>query len=184
MEQKLVQLSRTLAYALRHDPASFGITLDEEGWVSVQDLLMALHRRSAWRNVGTEDFAAVIAQSDKKRYEMRDGKIRAYYGHSIEQKMQREAATPPAILFHGTTRQATDAIMLEGLKAMKRQYVHLSADRATALQVALRRTQRPVILEVSALQASEHGIHFYLGNDMVWLADYIPSAYIRVEGKH
>ncbi|HZO75475.1 MAG TPA: RNA 2'-phosphotransferase [Ktedonobacteraceae bacterium] len=179
MKQDLVQLSRTLAYALRHDPASFGITLDEEGWVLVQDLLAALRRRSAWRNVQEEDFAAVIAQSDKKRYEMQDGKIRAYYGHSVAQKMKREAATPPAILFHGTTGEAAEAIKLDGLRAMNRQYVHLSADRATAWQVALRRTRKPVILEVSALQAHQDGIKFYLGNDMVWLADYVPNEYIQ-----
>jgi len=179
MRQELVQLSRTLAYALRHDPASFGITLDEEGWVPVQDLLAALRRRSAWRHVQEEDFAAVIAQSDKKRYEMQDGKIRAYYGHSVAQKMKRDAAVPPAILFHGTTREAADAIKLDGLRAMNRQYVHLSADKETARQVALRRTRKPVILEVSALQAHQHGIAFYLGNDMVWLADYIPGEYIK-----
>ena len=179
MEQSLVQLSRTLAYALRHDPASFGITLDDEGWVSVQDLLTALHRRkSAWRHLGEEDFAAVIAQSDKQRYEMRDGKIRAYYGHSVAQKMTRQATTPPTILFHGTTPQAARAIQSGGLKAMKRQYVHLSAERETALQVALRRTQRPVILQVLALKASQQGIRFYLGNDMVWLADHVPPEFI------
>jgi putative RNA 2'-phosphotransferase len=51
MEQKLVQLSRTMSYALRHNPADFGLTLDAEGWVPVQDLLTALHRRrSEWRN--------------------------------------------------------------------------------------------------------------------------------------
>ncbi len=181
MEQKLIQLSRTLAYALRHDPASFGIALDEEGWVPVQDLLVALRRRSAWRNVQGEDLAAVIAQSDKKRYEMQDGKIRAYYGHSLAQKVKREATVPPAILFHGTTKQAAGAIKLEGLKSMNRQYVHLSADRETAWQVALRRTHKPVILEVSALQAHQHGIKFYLGSDMIWLADYIPSEYIGFE---
>jgi len=180
MEQEFIQLSRTLAYVLRHDPASFGVTLDEEVWVSVQDLLAALRRRSAWRNVQEEDLATVIAQSDKKRYEMQDGKIRAYYGHSVAQKMKREAAIPPAILFHGTTRQAADAIKLDGLRAMNRQYVHLSADRETAWQVALRRTRKPVILEVSALQAHQLGIKFYLGNDMVWLADYIPSEYITL----
>ncbi|HLG61148.1 MAG TPA: RNA 2'-phosphotransferase [Ktedonosporobacter sp.] len=180
MKQELVQLSRTLAYALRHDPASFGITLDEEGWVPVQDLLAALRHRSAWRNVQEEDFTAIIAQSDKKRYEMQDGKIRAYYGHSVAQKMKREAAIPPAILFHGTTREAAEAIKLDGLRAMNRQYVHLSADRATAWQVALRRTRKPVILEVAALQAHQDGIKFYLGNDMVWLADYVPSEYIQL----
>jgi putative RNA 2'-phosphotransferase len=179
MRPHLIQLSKTMAYALRHQPAQFGLTLDEEGWVTVEDLLAALrnHRRD-WHDLRAEDFAEIIAQSDKQRYEMRDGKIRAYYGHSTSQKITQAVTAPPAILFHGTTPQAVRAIRVEGLKPMKRQYVHLSADEATARQVALRRTQRPVLLRIAALEAFQQGIKFYLGNDMVWLAEPIPPRFI------
>ncbi len=181
-KQELVQLSKTMSYALRHNPADFGLSLDGEGWVMVQDLLAALRlRRSAWQDLCEDDFAAVIAQSDKQRFEMSDGKIRAYYGHSVAEKMVKESVTPPEILFHGTTPQAAHLIKVEGLKPMKRQYVHLSAEQKTALEVARRRTQSPVILRVSALHASEQGIKFYLGNDMVWLADAIPPAFLVLD---
>jgi putative RNA 2'-phosphotransferase len=119
-----------------------------------------------------------MAQSEKQRFEMHDDRIRAFYGHSITLKMQHELAIPPALLYHGTTPQAAKIIRVEGLKPMKRQYVHLSADEETARQVALRRTQRPVILHIDALAASQQGITFYLGNDKVWLADHIPPAFI------
>ncbi len=79
MRPYLVQLSKTMAYALRHQPTQFGLTLDEEGWVEIDDLLAALRRhRRDWHDIRAEDFAEVIAQSDKQRYEMRYGKIRAY----------------------------------------------------------------------------------------------------------
>ncbi|MEO8973281.1 MAG: hypothetical protein ABI406_16980 [Ktedonobacteraceae bacterium] len=39
----------------------------------------------------------------------------------------------------------------------------------------------PVILHVHAQQAYKHGIPFYLGNDMVWLAEPIPPDYITIE---
>ncbi len=39
MKEELVQLSRTMSYALRHHPESFGLVLDSEGWVPVDDLL-------------------------------------------------------------------------------------------------------------------------------------------------
>jgi putative RNA 2'-phosphotransferase len=62
---------------------------------------------------------------------------------------------------------------------MKRQYVHLSAEEDTARTVALRRTSRPVILRINALQAQQQqNIKFYYGNDMVWLADHIPPGFI------
>lgn len=184
MRPFLVQLSKTMAYALRHQPTQFGLTLDDEGWVTVDDLLAALRRhRSDWQDLRAEDFAEVIAQSDKQRYEMRDDKIRAYYGHSTPHKIMQTATTPPAILFHGTTPQAASTIRVQGLKPMKRQYVHLSAEEETARQVALRRTQRPVLLRVSALEAYQQGIKFYLGNDMVWLAEPIPPRFITGYGE-
>lgn len=178
MEQRLIKIGRTISYALRHHPESFGLTLDDEGWVPVQDLLVALRERGSWHDVTVEDIAAIISQSDKQRYEMRDGMIRAFYGHSIPQKMTHELATPPATLFHGTTPTAASAIKIEGLRPMQRQYVHLSAEEATARAVALRRTRHPVILRVNALQAHQQGIRFYYGNDMVWLADNIPPDFI------
>ncbi len=178
MEERLVRISRTLSYALRHHPEKFGLTLDDEGWVPVQELLAALSTQSSERNVGFEDITAIIGKSEKKRFEVYNDMIRAYYGHSTPQKVARELAIPPAILFHGTTREAANAIKVEGLKPMKRQYVHLSDDEATARVVALRRTQRPVILRVDALRAHQQGIKFYYGNDMVWLADNIPPGFI------
>ena len=179
MEERLVKLSRTMAYALRHHPESVGLTLDEEGWVPVKELLAALRKRRPGQNISADDFVTIIAQSEKKRYEIRDGMIRAYYGHSVPQKMTHTSAIPPSLLFHGTTRKAVRAIQKEGLKPMQRQYVHLSAEEATARMVALRKTSHPVILHVNALLAHEHGLKFYYGNDMVWLTDAIPPRFIN-----
>jgi putative RNA 2'-phosphotransferase len=62
---------------------------------------------------------------------------------------------------------------------MNRQYVHLSTDPATALQVGRRRTADPVILEIRAADACRAGIRFYPGNEDVWLADGIPVQFIK-----
>ncbi|GCE04108.1 RNA 2'-phosphotransferase [Dictyobacter aurantiacus] len=179
MEIDLQQLSRTMAYALRHQPANFGLTLDDEGWVSVDALVSALRQhRTGWKHLQVSDIEHVIALPGKKRYELRTGRIRAYYGHSLQQRMQRETAVPPARLFHGTTPAAYERICQSGLLPMGRQYVHLSEDRETALQVARRRTSQPVILVVAALEAYQDGVQFYLGNESVWLADAIPPIYL------
>ncbi len=175
----LVQLSKTMAYALRHNPSSFGLHLDEEGWVTIEDLLTALRqKRREWQQLRAEDFVAVINSSDKKRYEISGDKIRAYYGHSFEQRVQYQKVIPPALLFHGTTPRAAQLIRQEGLKPMGRQYVHLAEDAETARVVALRRTKKPVILKIAALQAYEQGVLFYSGNDKVWLAEPISPAFI------
>lgn len=182
MQERLVKLSRVMSHALRHKPELYGLTLDSEGWVSTDALLNALRRhRNQWRNLQEQDILDMLAQSEKQRFEIRDGRIRAFYGHSVATKLEKEPSVPPALLYHGTTPLAAPLIVTEGLKPMNRQYVHLSADRETALLVARRRTNRPVILHVHAQQAQQHGIPFYLGNDMVWLAEPIPPAFITVE---
>jgi putative RNA 2'-phosphotransferase len=180
MREDLVRLSRTISHALRHKPEQYGLTLDDEGRVAVQDLLAALAaRRHEWQRLSEDDLRAMMAQSDKQRFELRDGWIRAFYGHSVPQKVERVPAVPPPILFHGTTPQAAASIRAGGLRPMKRQYVHLSADEATALQVGRRRTASPVLLTIDAERAYQHGVAFYPGNGMVWLADAIPPEFIR-----
>lgn len=183
MSIDLKQLSRTMSYILRHHPEQFELTLDDGGWVSVDALLAVLRtHRSEWQQLCGDDLSAVILTADKQRYELHDGKIRAYYGHSVPQKIAFAPLTPPDVLFHGTTPAVIHKIRSQGLKPMERQYVHLSAEQATARQVALRRTSQPVILTISALRASQAHIQFYFGNDNVWLAEAIPPAFIVFPG--
>jgi putative RNA 2'-phosphotransferase len=120
----------------------------------------------------------MISNSAKNRFELYEGKIRALYGHSLPEKVLKVPAEPPAVLFHGTSSRLTNQIKHEGLKPMRRQYVHLSVDEQTALQVAKRKEETSVILTVFAIKAYRNGIKFYQGNKITWLADYIPSEYL------
>jgi putative RNA 2'-phosphotransferase len=70
-------------------------------------------------------------------------------------------------------------IRVEGLKPMRRQYVHLSVDQDTAHQVGRRKRGKTVVVTVTAGRAYGEGVTFYKGNDIVWLADHIPPQYIR-----
>nr|BBH90583.1 putative RNA 2'-phosphotransferase [Thermosporothrix sp. COM3] len=176
----LKRLSKTISYALRHHPDEFGLQLDVQGWVSLDALLAALRKRRAeWRHIGEDTIHMVMANADKQRFELRDGRIRAYYGHSLPAKIQREAAPPPTLLYHGTTPEAARIIQVQGLRPMRRQYVHLSEERETARMVALRRTSTPVLLVVRSRAAYEDGIFFAPGNDAIWLSDPIPARYLE-----
>lgn len=175
-----LELSKEISYALRHAPWEYELKLDENGWVSVKQLLTALNESDKWENVTVEDLEHMIENSDKKRHELVEGKIRALYGHSIPKRIAKEITEPPAILYHGTARRFLESIEDIGLLPKGRQYVHLSNDIETALQVGKRHDDKPVILEINAKKAWDEGIKFYLGNDKVWLADNIPSKYIKV----
>ena len=200
-DRDLAKLSHILSYALRHNPLKYDLVLDKEGWTSISELLIALslhhddqqHHSNRWlRHIEKQNLEEMIARSDKIRFEINDDKIRALYGHSSSSipftKIQKIASKPPDILYHGTSPSAAKNIMSEGLRPMNRQYVHLSTDKHTALQVGKRKTilkkeeeQQPVIIAVSAIEAYNTGAHhFYQATDSAWLTDYINPNFIEL----
>lgn len=175
-----IELSKEISYALRHAPWAYELELDEDGWVGVDQLLVALRENSRWGNVEKVDLEYMIKTSEKKRHELIDGNIRALYGHSVPMKIVKKIGEPPQILFHGTARRFFESIDSIGLLPKGRQYVHLSSDFETALQVGKRHDDKPIVLEIDAKKAWNEGVNFYFGNDKVWLADNIPSKYIKI----
>ncbi|MHA1948261.1 MAG: RNA 2'-phosphotransferase [Candidatus Thorarchaeota archaeon] len=176
------KLSKTLSRALRHKPDSLGIKLDAEGWVSVEDLLKPLRkRREEWKDLQQDDLEEMNRAASKQRFEIQDGKMRAIYGHSVAKEISRVASTPPEILYHGTSPATVSAIKEDGLKPMNRQNVHLSRDKATALEVGRRKAKTPSLLKVKALLAHKSGISFYEGNDKIWLSHEIPPRFIEFD---
>lgn len=173
----IVQLSKVMAVALRHDPRSFGLELDSEGWVETEQLLAALRKQSWRKDLIEEDFHKVIESSEKKRYEIVDGRIRALYGHSTPEKIAKEVANPPRFLYHGTARKNLDAILEKGILPMSRQYVHLSKDEETALRVGRRKASDVVLLKIDTEKSR---LKYYYGNDQTWLADEISPDSIEV----
>ena len=174
-----VKIGKTISYILRHHPEEFDIELDDEGWVDYHQLLSCLDKQ--YPGITIDDIYQIMSKSDKKRYEIKDGKIRAYYGHTIQKKIHKTISQPPVYLYHGTAPRFITKIMQEGLLPMQRQYVHLSVDQKTAMKVGLRKDKHPIILKVKALEAYQDGIQFYDGNDQVWLSEPIPVQYIEIE---
>ncbi len=176
---RLTDISRAVSHALRHEPWIYELELDDGGWTTVAGLLAALREKGGgWKTVTEADFAAIIAQSEKTRFEMTGDRIRALYGHSIPQRLEYAPAEPPATLWHGTSQLAAEVILREGLRPMGRQYVHLSADIETARQVGLRKASDPVILVVDAKAAASKGHRFHRGNATIWLADAVPAEFV------
>jgi putative RNA 2'-phosphotransferase len=177
-----MKLSKEISYALRHAPWEYELELDEEGFVPIDQLLHSLNSSNEYdRDITKEDLEYIILNSDKKRHEIKEDKIRALYGHSVPNKIEKVKALPPDVLYHGTAHRFVDSILKNGLLPMNRQYVHLSVDVDMATLVGKRRDDNPVILEIDAKKASEEGIIFYIGNDKVWLTDKMPAKYIKVK---
>jgi putative RNA 2'-phosphotransferase len=90
-DKDLAKLSHILSYALRHNPLKYDLVLDKEGWTSISELLIALslhhhdhhHHSNGWLyHIEKQNLGEMIARSDKVRFEIKDDKIRALYGHS------------------------------------------------------------------------------------------------------
>ena len=60
---------------------------------------------------------------------------------------------------------------------MKRQHVHLSKDKETAVKVGSRRG-KPIILTIKSLEMHNEGYQFYKSENGVWLIDAVPSHFI------
>lgn len=181
MKQQYVDMSKTISYALRHRPEEFGIVIDGEGFTDVQKLIDGINAKGKAK-VMLADIEYIIANSDKKRFELSPDKtrIRATYGHSIESRVSHEVRTPPQYLYHGTTHKALQNILEHGLLPMNRQYVHLSQDIETAKRVGGRRESHPVILRIDTKKVVCAGLKFYYGNDTTWLCDRVPAFAIEV----
>ena len=172
-----VKTSKFLSYVLRHRPDSIGITLDENGWADIGELLAAA--QSHGKKVSRTQLERVVATNDKKRFALSDDgqRIRASQGHSVSVDLDLQPVVPPGLLYHGTVERFLNSIRAQGLVRGNRHHVHLSPDEATARKVGSRRG-KPVILIVEAAQMHEAGHQFFRSANNVWLTEKVPVEFL------
>jgi putative RNA 2'-phosphotransferase len=177
MDANLVRLSKFLSLVLRHKPEGIGLTLDEQGWADLADLIDRANRRGV--ALTRELVERIVATNDKKRFALSaDGmRIRASQGHSVEIDLGLEPRQPPELLFHGTATRFLPGIAAKGLLPGKRQYVHLSPDEPTAVTVG-RRHGKPVVLRVRCGAMHWAGFPFYCAANGVWLTASVPVTFL------
>ncbi len=176
-----LRLSKTMSHALRHSPEQYGLELAADGSVPLAEFVRAI---STSKQKATEaDVRRVVAESDKQRFAIDGGRIRAQYGHSTAVRIVKRQVVPTGDLFHATSPAAVNLIVnrRQGLLPMGRQYVHLTTDPTLALDAGRRKAAQPMLLRIDAVRAHDAGVTFSEGHDRVILADQIPTTYIRVE---
>ena len=178
-EKETTRRSKLLSLVLRHNPAHIGICLDEQGWVSVTELLAQLAKHQ--QPLTLEQLEYLVETNAKQRFKFSDdrSRIRASQGHSVAVELGYTPVAPPETLYHGTAIQYQESILREGLRKMSRHQVHLSADLATARAVG-QRHGRLVLFEVAAGALHRAGQPFYQADNGVWLTDEVPATYLRL----
>ena len=172
-----VRLGRFISLVLRHDPSAAGITLDGHGWAVVDDLITGMNQHG--RTIDEKTLRRIVAENNKTRYSFSDDglRIRANQGHSIDVDVELVAADPPPVLYHGTALRFLDSIKASGISRQQRQYVHLSPDLATAVQVG-KRHGAPVVLRIDSAAMVRDECTFFLSNNGVWLTESVPWRYV------
>lgn len=187
--KKQAERSKFLSYLLRHKPEAASLTLDREGWCSIEQLLSNT-------DFTLPELEEIVSQDAKGRYALKYWEmaqcgselevlrepihIRANQGHSTSDvKMTFKAAAPPVILYHGTSSDVSNNILKKGLLPMNRHYVHLSADLGTAKSVAGRRKGGVIIFTVDTKQMLADGHKFFISENDVWLCHAVPATYLK-----
>lgn len=173
----LNKTSRFISLILRHRPDTIGISLDEHGWASVEELLAGI---SKTQYIDMAMLEKIVKTDSKQRYSFNEDKtlIRANQGHSIDVDVELTKKQPPVILYHGTGEKYVSSIDEQGLIPKSRLYVHLSGDKATATIVGSRHG-RPVVYEVLVSQMYHDGYEFFQSVNGVWLTKSVPVQYLK-----
>ncbi|MCD6080961.1 MAG: RNA 2'-phosphotransferase [Candidatus Omnitrophica bacterium] len=175
--QDEVRISKFLSYILRHNPYNFGLQPDEYGFVDLERVIEVLHTK--FPNFNVSRLRELILNEFQERFEVRENKIRARYGHTIEVKPVSNEEDIPNVLYHGTARRNLKSILTEGLKSQRRKFVHLSIDKQSALRVGKRHDSQPVILKIDVHKAKSKGVKFWKQGNVVVATD-IPGECIQI----
>jgi len=172
------RISRFLTYLLRHRPKEYPLAFDRRGFVAWSEVLDLVQKR--FYDATEEQIRAVVTESEKKRFELRDNKVRATYGHSFPVDLELEPVEPPSELYFGTARDLAHSILRDGLKPRDRQYVHLSASLQEAEAVGRRRDPSPAIIVVDARAAREADLAFYRSGPL-FLTENVPPQFLSLK---
>lgn len=171
---RVTDLSRFLIYILAHRPDEFGLVPDSIGFITMKELLRAIHEEPGWGYVREGHIREVLIGKDRALFVWEEDRIRA-----VEKRWHLDLQTPsentPKILFVAIRRKAHVHVMEKGL--FSDRPLVLSPDPDTALRIGRRRDPKPILLEVMTGPAREQGISFQAFGDL-YLANEIPAEFI------
>jgi putative RNA 2'-phosphotransferase len=179
-DRELDHLGRILTGILRHFPDRYGLQMEPQGWVSLPQIVRAISQRHPQYHWLRPQHLMAIAETDAKgRYEVREDKIRATYGHTLEVELDLPTENIPDHLYYPVTEEEASIVLEVGLRPSDRRKVHLSKTEQDARAAGAVRTPEPIILEVDTARAREGGIVIQQAGKTVYLVDQVPAGFLR-----
>ena len=179
-DRELDHLGRVLTGILRHFPDRYQLTMDPNGWVSLPQIVRAVSQKHpAYHWLRVTHLVAIAETDAKGRYEVRDDRIRATYGHTVEVTLDLPTENVPEHLYYPVTPEEAAIVLEVGLRPSDRKRVHLSKTAEDARAAGAVRTPEPVILEVDTTGARGAGIVIMQAGKTVYLTDAVPAEFLR-----
>ncbi|OGS51365.1 MAG: hypothetical protein A3K65_00605 [Euryarchaeota archaeon RBG_16_68_12] len=179
-DEEVEGLGRTMAGVLRHFPERYGLEMDANGWIDLGDFITAVAiKNKRFRFLKTNHIMGLIQTDPKGRYEFRDGRIRATYGHSLDVDLDLPTENIPDTLFYPTSEEGIGVLLGAGIRPSDRKMVHLSGTFGAALEAGRVHIQTPVIVEVDAKRARASGVVIKKAGKSVYLTAEVPPEYIQ-----
>jgi len=183
-DKRLVRISKSLSWLLRHGAEERGLPMRKDGYVCVQDLL----RQPRLSGVTLLTLEELVRRDKKQRYHLLHQPqnpvtssdpafwwIRANQGHSlqnVEVELTRVlSADQLPMAVHGTTLKAWKSIARLGISRMSRIHIHLAQGVPGANITSGIRSSAQVLIFIDLEKAMGAGIKFYLSSNGVVLTE-------------
>lgn len=173
-------VEKLLRYILGVRPDEFGLHPDEAGYVTLKELLAALHDEDGFRGVREGQIMMLInLPGDVAAFEREGDLIRLKPSLSSLPPEKPGPETMPKVLFLPLKPAAWAVIHEKGLHPKTGETVcRLWADKALAEKVGRRLAHNFVLISVQATQARKSGAGFRPYSEILWLTESVGAEFL------
>jgi len=169
-EPDSVRLSKLLSFLLRHRPDALGLELDAEGWTELPRLIERINAKRRLPFTLERRHVVELAEGEgRRRFELKEGRLRARGGHSVDGVDADPANGTPDFLY--LTVDIADAAEAE-----------LDGECRGDLTLVPDEPEEPaggdVVLVVEAARAIRGGVKIEEVGGRRWKALTIPAKYV------
>jgi len=176
----LDQFGRIMAGVLRHFPDKFDLEMDKQGWVEAVEFVEAVKiQRRHFHFLETKHLQAVVETDPKGRYQLKNGRLRATYAHTLDLDLDLPTDQNPEHLYFACSKEDSDEYIEHGLYPGDRNMVHLSSTRLNALEAGRHIIGKPVVLLVDVRTVEGAGHEVMKAGTTVYLAKDIPGEFLK-----
>lgn len=169
------QVRKLLLDVLRHKPESIGMSLDDEGFLPIEDFLYGANR-SGYLDYTEGTLQAVLEAGDGTLFDIEGPKIRATYGHTTDQ-FDYPLKEPPTYLYYLIKSGDRFHVESHGIISTKEKWIPLEKIPEEALATGgKRRIKDPAIVRILAKEAWDSGFSFYFFCER-WYMREVSSAF-------